>query len=122
MNTDKTILLVDDSEMVLALLSFQLQAAGYHVIEAADGKLAAQFFDGRSIDLVITDLNMPNMTGLELISLIRDTEGYEYMPVVLFVSENAEDNDYIKTSGATALLVKDQVNDKLNRLLKKMIR
>ena len=122
MNTDKTILLVDDSDMVLALLSFQLQGEGYCVIEAGDGKQASQFFDGRSIDLVITDLNMPNMNGLELISLIRTTEGYQYMPVVLFVSENGEDNDYIKTSGATALLVKDQVSEKLSRLLKKMIR
>jgi two-component system chemotaxis response regulator CheY len=122
MNTDKTILLVDDSEMVVALISFQLQAAGYQVIGAGDGKQATQFFDGRSIDLVITDLNMPNMNGLELISQIRGTEGYQYMPVVLFVSENAEDKEHIKTSGATALLVKDQVNEKLNRLVKKMIR
>ena len=122
MNTDTTILLVDDSEMVLALLSFQLQTAGYQVIGAADGKQAFQLLDGRSIDLVITDLNMPHMNGLELINQIRATEGYQYMPVVLFVSEDTEDKEHIKTSGATALLVKDQVSEKLNRLLKKMIR
>ncbi len=119
---EKTILIVDDSNLVIKLVSFRLEKEGYNIISGVDGKDALKLLDGRAIDLVITDLNMPNMDGLSLIKEIRATVNYQYLPVVLFITQNAEDKEHIKTSGATALLVKDHINQKLSSTVKKMIR
>ena len=59
----KTILIIDDSTAVRQLSSILLEKAGYEVIEAKDGKDGLQKLDGRKIDLIICDLNMPNMDG-----------------------------------------------------------
>ena len=80
MEYTNTILIVDDSQMVSKVLSFKIGKAGYNVLSAVDGRKALEFFDGREIDLVITDLNMPNMDGLELINEIRLKEYYCYNP------------------------------------------
>lgn len=118
----KTILLVDDSNMVIKLVSFKLEKEGYQVMTASDGSEALQLLDGRDIDLVVTDLNMPHVDGLSLIKQIRVTNYYQYLPVVLFITTNPEDKDHIKTSGATALLVKDHINQKLSSTIQKLIR
>jgi two-component system chemotaxis response regulator CheY len=119
---EKTILIVDDSNLVIKLVSFRLEKDGYHVLTGSDGKEALAYFDGRNIDLVVTDLNMPNMDGLTLIKEIRSTASYQYTPVVLFISPEPEDKKHINTSGATALLVKDEINQKLSSTVKKLIR
>ena len=117
----KTILIVDDSHLVIKLVSFRLQKEGYHVLTGTDGKEALGCFNGNDIDLVITDLNMPNMDGLSLIKEIRKTSKYQYTPVVLFITPDPEDKKHMYTSGATALLVKDEINQKLSSTVKKMI-
>jgi two-component system chemotaxis response regulator CheY len=99
-----------------------IQKAGCNVLSAADGRSALEFFDGREIDLVITDLNMPEMNGLELISEIRLKEYYGYMPVVLFVADNEKDRRKIMdTSGATILFDKNNIKEKIIPTIKKML-
>jgi two-component system chemotaxis response regulator CheY len=118
---NKTVLIVDDSDFVIQMISFTLEQEGYTTLSGIDGNDALKHFDGQPIDLVITDLNMPNMDGLHLISNIRLQSAYQHIPIVLFDSHDADDTEYVKKSGATTLMAKDMVNDKLVATVKQMI-
>ena len=122
MEYTNTILVVDDSEMVVKVLSFIIKKAGYTILSTIDGKAALEFFDGRDIDLVITDLNMPNMNGIELISEIRLKEYYRHIPIILFSAGNEEEQkQMLKTSGATLLFDKNDIQEKMIPTIKKML-
>lgn len=122
MEYTNTILIVDDSEMVVKVLSFMTKKAGYNVLSADDGKTALELLNGRNIDLVLTDLNMPGMDGIELIKHIRASEHYRYTPVVLFVPANEKNRkETIETSGATTLFDKENIKDKIIPAIKKML-
>ena len=118
---NKTVLIVDDSDFVVQMIRFTLEQEGYTTLAGIDGEDALKHFDGRHIDLVITDLNMPNMDGLGLISAVRLHADYQHIPIVLFDSHHSNDADYLKRSGATALLSKDMVGDNLVSTVKQMI-
>jgi len=122
MEYTNTVLIVDDSPIVTQVLSFMIRKAGYNILSAVDGEKALELLDGRDIDLVITDLNMPNMNGLELISEIRSQEYYRYLPVVLFIADGEEDRKkYMETSGATMLFDKSNIKEKIIPTIKKML-
>ena len=117
-----TVLIVDDSEIIMKTLSMMVRKAGYNILSAIDGKKALEFFDGRDIDLVVTDLNMPVMDGLELINKIRVEPGYCYIPIVLFFSDSREkENKVINTSGATILFDKNNIREKIISTINKML-
>ncbi|MEP7250915.1 MAG: response regulator [Ginsengibacter sp.] len=117
-----TILVVDDSPVVAKTLSFLIQKAGYNVLSADDGSDALALFDGRDIDLVFTDLNMPNMNGIQLIEQVRKHHDYKYIPIVLFVADNENDRqELMKSSRATMLLDKSNIKEKLIPTIKKLI-
>lgn len=67
----RRILAVDDSSSVRQMVSFTLRKAGYEVIEAVDGQDGLGKAGGEKFDLIITDLNMPNMDGIQLITAVR---------------------------------------------------
>jgi two-component system chemotaxis response regulator CheY len=118
----KTILIVDDSEMVRRIMSFTLKSAGYLVLVGEDGEDALKNFDGTRIDLVITDLHMPNKDGMQLIQEIRGMNKYKFLPIVLFHSNiPAVVKDFMKPSGATILFNKDSIREQLVSTVKKMI-
>jgi len=118
----RTVLIVDDSDLVRRILGFTLKKEGYNTLFAEDGKEALSLFDGRDISLVVSDLNMPVMGGLEMIKGIREMENYRFMPVVLFVSDAGADlNHFIRNSGATIVFDKDAIKEKLAPTVKKLI-
>jgi two-component system, chemotaxis family, chemotaxis protein CheY len=122
MEYTNTVLIVDDSQLIVKALSFMIKKAGYNILSAEDGKTALQLFDGRDIDLVITDLNMPNMDGTELISEVRSLEYYRYIPIILFIGDNEEDRKkYLATYGATMLFDKNNIKGKIIPTIKKML-
>jgi two-component system chemotaxis response regulator CheY len=118
---NKTVLIVDDSDFVVQMIRFTLEQEGYTTLAGVDGQDALKHFDGQIIDMVITDLNMPKLDGLGLIHSIRLQAAYQNIPIVLFDSHNNNDADYLKKSGATALLSKDLVNEQLVSTVKLMI-
>ena len=102
----KLILTVDDSASIRQMVSFTLKGAGYQVIEASDGKDALSKLSG-PVKMVITDLNMPNMDGIELIRQVRALPGYKFVPSVMLTTESqASKKQEGKSAGATGWIVK----------------
>lgn len=95
----KKIMTVDDSPTVRKVLNMALSGAGYHVIEASDGNDAVEKLSGTDIDLLVTDLNMPNMDGVELIKLVRQQPGRRFMPIIMLTSESQKE---MKAAGKVA--------------------
>ena len=83
----KKILIVDDDALIRQLLSLILKSAGYSVVEAVNGKDALDKLNEATIDLIITDLRMPQMDGIELTRKIRTNPDYEHVPVVMLTSD-----------------------------------
>jgi two-component system, chemotaxis family, chemotaxis protein CheY len=119
----KKILIVDDSESIREVVSFTLDNEGYDVISAVDGKDALKHLDGQSIDLVITDLHMPNMNGIELIIEVRKMEAYKRVPILFLTTESqAAKKIEAKEAGATGWIIKPFVPAKLIAAINKVIR
>lgn len=119
----KQILIVDDSESIRDVLAYSLENAGYQVLLACDGLDALRYFDGRTIDLLLTDYHMPNLNGLDLIVKVRQKENYKYIPILVLTTENqVEMIREARDSGATAWLMKPFSIEKLIQTLRKVIR
>jgi len=118
----KKIATVDDSASVRQMVSFTLKGAGYEVIECQDGRDALNKINGAGVQMVITDLNMPNMNGLELIKALRGKPEYKFMPIVFLTTESqAEIKAEAKTAGATGWIVKPFKPDQLLAVVKKVL-
>lgn len=83
----KTILVVDDFENTRWVIQFTLRKLDCEILQASNGKEAMKFFDGRNIDLLITDLNMPEMNGIELVKKVREDPIYEFIPIIMLTTE-----------------------------------
>ncbi len=95
----KKIMTVDDSSTVRKVLNEVLSGAGYQVVEASDGEEAVNKLEQTNIDLLVTDLNMPNMNGVELIKRVRQQPGKRFMPIIMLTSESQKE---MKTAGKKA--------------------
>ena len=102
----KAILTVDDSASVRQMVSFTLRTAAYQVAEAVDGCDALSKLTG-DIQLIITDLNMPRMDGIELIKQVRTNSKCKYVPILVLTTESQEaKKQAAKSAGATGWIVK----------------
>ncbi len=105
----QTILVVDDSPTVLKFVSFSLKNKGFQVVTACDGMDAIEKISNLtgSLDLIITDLNMPNLDGYGLIDTLRQNEQHQETPIIILSSEDGEDDrDRGMEVGASSYLVK----------------
>lgn len=117
----KKIMSVDDSASVRQMVSFTLKDAGYDVVEAEDGKDALGKLSS-PVDMIITDLNMPNMDGLELIRQVRGQEQFKFIPIVMLTTESqAEKKQEGKQAGATGWIVKPFKPEQLLAVVKKVL-
>ena len=118
----KTIMTVDDSASVRQMVSFTLNSAGYEVLEACDGKDALAKLNGDKVNMIITDLNMPNMDGIDLIRNVRGDSGYKFVPIVMLTTESqAEKKLAGKEAGATGWIVKPFKPEQLVAVVKKLL-
>jgi two-component system chemotaxis response regulator CheY len=103
----KRVLVIDDFNTSRRIIRNIIESLDHIVEEASDGREAAGFFDGRRIDLVISDYNMPNMDGGALIEYIRSKDLYKYIPVFLLSTEtNIEKQNRAKEAKITAWIKK----------------
>lgn len=122
MNRLTKILTVDDSVSIRAMVGLTLKSAGYEVIEASDGLDAINKLKDISVDLVITDVNMPNMDGIELVKQIRSHPDHKFVPILLLTTEDqADKKNEGKLAGATGWIVKPFKPEQLVAVVKKVI-
>jgi two-component system chemotaxis response regulator CheY len=118
----KTIMTVDDSASVRQMVSFTLKDAGFEVVEAVDGVDALSRLSGATVHMVLTDLNMPNMDGLELIRRIRGGSSNRFVPIIMLTTESQIDKKQEgKAAGATGWIVKPFRPDQLLAVVKKVL-
>jgi len=109
MSNPKTVLIIDDSPTFRTMLSFALKkVAGFEKeLQAADGLEAMDALANNHVDLVICDVNMPNMNGLEVVKMMRGDEKLRAIPVIMLTTEGRdEDRDKAMTLGASGYLSK----------------
>ncbi len=118
----KTIMTVDDSASIRQMVSFTLREVGYNVLEAVDGKDALAKIRGATVSMVITDLNMPNMDGIELIRNLRANSAYKFIPIIMLTTESQGNKKQEgKAAGATGWIVKPFKPDQLLSVVKKVL-
>jgi len=123
MGKQKTILVVDDSESIREVLTFELERNGFIVIKATDGVDAFEKCNLNNIDLLLTDLHMPNMNGLELIRKVRLIEKYRHLPILFLTTETQQTLLLeAKRSGATGWITKPFNAGQLIKTIQKVIR
>lgn len=119
---ERKILAVDDSVSIRKSISFILGEEGYQITEAEDGLDALEKAKSDKFNLVITDINMPNMDGIELTKKLRSTEGYKFTPIIALTTESqASKMEEGKAAGATGWIVKPFTSEKLIAVVKKII-
>jgi two-component system chemotaxis response regulator CheY len=118
----KKILAVDDSASIRQMVKFTLVKAGYEVMEAVDGKNGLDTAGRQKFDLIITDLNMPNMDGIEMITALRKLSGYGFTPILMLTTESqAEKKESGRKAGATGWIVKPFNSDQLIGVVQRLI-
>jgi len=118
----KTILVVDDSSTLRQVVSISLKGAGFNVIEACDGKDACSKLDGSKIHLIISDVNMPNMNGIEFLKQVKSNPNYKFTPVIMLTTESQEDMKMQgKAAGAKAWMVKPFKADQMLNAVTKLV-
>jgi two-component system chemotaxis response regulator CheY len=119
----KTALVVDDSTSMRQMVTFTLQSSGFDTIEGINGADALAKSDAQPIDIVITDLNMPEMDGITLIKQLRAKPAFQYTPILLLTTESQDAKKQEgKAAGATGWMVKPFNPDQLMAIVKKVVR
>lgn len=118
----KTIMIVDDSASMRQLVGIALRGAGYEVLEGCDGKDALTRLDGRRVNLIISDVNMPDMDGIAFVRNLKKIPAYKFTPVIMLTTEIHEaKKEESKAAGAKAWIVKPfqpaQLLDAVSKLI-----
>lgn len=118
----RTILAVDDSPTIRMMVSFTLRENGYKVIEAEDGSAALAKLRANKVDMVITDLNMPNVDGIGVVQGVRSNPESRFTPVIMLTTESQEGRKKeAKAAGATGWIAKPFHPDQLLAVVRKVI-
>ena len=118
----RRILISDDSASIRQMVGFTLREAGFEVIEAVDGVEALSRLQAGGIDMLVTDLNMPNLDGISLIQKGRATPAARFIPMVMLTTESQDEKKQAgKAAGATAWIVKPFKPEQLLAVIKKVL-
>lgn len=116
------ILAVDDSASMRQMVAFTLKSAGHMVTEASDGQQALEVAKGKAFDLVLSDVNMPNMDGITLTRELRTLPNFKFTPILMLTTEaGLEKKSEGKAAGATGWIVKPFNPEQLLATIKKVV-
>lgn len=118
--SSKTILIVDDSRAMRAMLVSTIESINnYNIVEASTGFEALRLLPREKVDLILTDINMPDINGLELLSYLRNNPNYLEIPVIIISTEGSQkDIDKGKQLGANDYVIKPFDPAKVQELIK----
>ncbi len=117
-----TILTVDDTATMRQMISFTLGSVGYEVMQAGDGQEALKIAATRKFDLVIADVNMPNMDGITLVKSLRGLPEYKFTPILMLTTESQDTKRQEgKSAGATGWIVKPFNPEQLINIVRKVL-
>ena len=103
----KTILIVDYSSSLRQVVNLALTRAGYEVIEAVDGLDGLAKLDGRKVNLIVSDVNMPRMDGIAFVTQVKQNPRYKFTPVIMLTTEGQDaKKEQGRAAGAKAWIVK----------------
>lgn len=116
------IMIVDDSVSMRQMVTFTLEGAGHQVDQAEDGVEALKLAKAGTYEMVLTDVNMPNMDGIELTRELRQLDGFQYLPILTLTTESADEKKMAgRDAGATGWIVKPFSPDKLLATVNKLL-
>lgn len=119
----RNILICDDSVSIRQMLKLTLTDANYQITEAKNGVEALELAKTRQFDLIITDVNMPQLDGLSLVRELRALPDYLFKPILLLTTEtDPQKKKRAKTVGATGWIIKPFDPDKLLAAIRKVLR
>jgi len=118
----KVIMTADDSASIRQMVSFTIKQQGYEVIEAVDGQDALTKLASQKVDLLLTDLNMPNLDGIGLIKGVRAGGPNKFIPIIMLTTESVDAKKAAgKAAGATGWIVKPFKPEQLVAVIKKVL-
>lgn len=116
------VLTVDDSRTILAMLHHTLANAGFEVLQAENGQIGLDILGREEVDVVITDINMPVMDGIEFIKRVRATGKHQSLPILILTTETSQDKrDQGRAAGGTGWIVKPFDPEKLISVINKVV-
>ena len=119
----KTALIADDSTSMRQMVAFTLKESGFDVIEGENGQEALTNVAGKSVNLVVTDLNMPVMDGMTLIRELRAKPEYKFTPILMLTTESQDSKKQEgRAAGATGWIVKPFDPQQLIQVVNKVVR
>ncbi len=118
----KTVLIVDDSATIRQVVGIALRGAGYDVIEGCDGADALAKLTGQKVNLIISDVNMPNMDGITFVRELKTRPAYKFTPVMMLTTESQQEKKAQgQAAGARAWMVKPFKPDALLAAVQKLV-
>ena len=118
----KTVLTVDDSPSIRRMISMTLSQAGYHVIEATDGRDGLEKATSQPVDAIITDQNMPGLDGLGMIRALRAHPAGRGVPVIVLSTDSQDQlKEQARAAGALGWMVKPFTQEKLLAVMQKVL-
>jgi len=118
----KTIMVVDDSASIRQVVGIALRQAGYEVIEGNDGADALAKLTGQKVNLIISDVNMPNMDGISFVRELKTRPAYRFTPVMMLTTESQQEKkEQGQAAGARAWMVKPFKPETLLAAVQKLV-
>ncbi|MFZ2196097.1 MAG: response regulator [Thermodesulfovibrionales bacterium] len=118
----RNVLVVDDESLIRQIISIILKSAGYKVVEAVSGNDALSKMTGSTFGLVITDLRMPGMDGIEFIKQLRSESAYRSVPVIMLTSEFSDfKKSEAEIAGVSEWIVKPFIRQQLLQSVRKFM-
>jgi two-component system chemotaxis response regulator CheY len=118
----KTIMIVDDSASLRTVVGIALRSAGYDVIECCDGVDGLRKLTGQKINLIVSDVNMPNMNGIDFVKAVKQLPNYKFTPVIMLTTESKDElKQEGRAAGVKAWVVKPFKPDVLLGAIQKLV-
>lgn len=121
-NGNKTIMIVEDSATMRQMVGFTLKRNGYTVVEAEDGRDAIEKINLQPLSMIISDVNMPNVDGIEFVRTVRSNAKHKFTPIIMLTTESQESKKLEgREAGATGWIVKPFSPDHLMAIVKRVL-